>query len=690
MAKTLGGTSLLLAVTLGVTGAFAATAAPAAAAGLPQFSDCRTFTKHMQSVAEPEVTPYGLGGGPMLMSRRNSGGVAPQAGAAPEADSAQKSAPSAAVGNGETGTNVQERGVDEPDMTKIDGDKVVTLSAGRLVVLDAAGKKPKILDTLKFPDGQYPNELLVLDKHRALVFGTAYSSRQTYDTPAADTEARADAAPAGKMAPGFAPQQDYSTPQVVLTLVDYSKPKNLQVIRSEKITGSYVSARLRDGVARIVMTSQPRIAFSYPREGEPESMALARNKAAVRKAKAADWLPSRQILDGAGKVIYTGSLYGCDDVRHPSQRSGLGIISVLTLDTDRGADAFERANGNGVVANGELVYSSAKRLYVATTQGGWNSGVARRGGGEQHTDIHAFDVTGRSAAPYVGSGFVPGYLLGRWAFSEHEGNLRVATTTGPPWATNDGGPVSQSSVVVLAEKGKKLTRIGSVSGLGKTERIRAVRWFDDLAAIVTFRQTDPLYIVDLSKPTAPKVTGELKIPGYSAYLHPVGDDRLLGVGQDADKDGRTTGLQVSSFDISNTAKPKRTDAVGLGQGYTDVENDSRAFTYLPGRRLAVLPAWVMQQVKCPANAQCMASDGSGPGFVGQIQVPAAIGVTIDSSGHLKKTGRFIGDSPVIRILPIGDRLVAITATSVVLLDPKKLAQIGSVRTAPKYDDGRVY
>jgi hypothetical protein len=318
--------------------------------------------------------------------------------------------------------------------------------------------------------------------------------------------------------------------------------------------------------------------------------------------------------------------------------------------------------------------------------------MARPDSNSQRTKIHAFDVTGRSASPYLGTGAVPGYLLGRWAFSEHLGYLRVATTTGPPWATNDGGPVSQSSVIVLAEKGDRLVPVGSVSGLGKGERIRAVRWFDDLAAVVTFRQTDPLYLVDLSGPTKPKVRGELKIPGYSAYLHPIGDDRLLGVGQDADSTGRTTGLQVSSFDVSNTAKPTRTDKVGLGQGYTDVENDSRAFTYLPGRRLAVLPAWVMEQVKCPPNAQCMATSGpatdvkpgpgSGQGFVGQIQVPAAIGITVDSDGTLHRTGRFIGDSAVMRILPIGDRLVAITATSVVLLDPKNLKQLGAVRTAP--------
>jgi hypothetical protein len=196
--------------------------------------------------------------------------------------------------------------------------------------------------------------------------------------------------------------------------------------------------------------------------------------------------------------------------------------------------------------------------------------------------------------------------------------------------------------------------------------------------VVTFRQTDPLYLVDLATPTRPRVSGELKVPGYSAYLHPVGGDHLLGIGQDADESGRISGLQVSDFDVSNLAKPVRTDAVGYGQGYTDVENDARAFTYLPGRRLAVLPAWVTQKVPCPPDAQCLSADGK-PGFVGQIQVPAALGITVGADGKLSKTGKFVSDSYIVRVLPIGDRLAVITGTSVVLINPSTFAPTGSVR-----------
>lgn len=669
VAKATAGTGAALALALGypaVTGGVG----QAAASELPQFSNCDEFTVYMRGMAESEVTAYGLGGGPMMYKN----GPSP---VAAEGDASRAgAAPSAAVGNGPTGTNTQERGVDEPDIAKIDGTRVLSLVNGKLTVVDASGTKPKLASTHTFPDNEYPSELMVLGGHRVMVLGTGYEQQD----PAADE-------PAGKRAPGFGP--DYyrpASPYVVLTVLDLTNATRPKLVRTEKITGSYITGRLTDGVARIVLTSQPRIAFSSPREGEPEALALARNKKAVREAKAEDFLPERQVFDKAGKLLRKVPLMGCGAVRHPEVHSGLGIISVLTLDTADGGTKLDKGRAAGVVSNGELVYASTDRLYVATTDGGWNSprpiDVTTSSPREQEmrTRIHAFNVTGRNDSPYVATGSVPGFLLGRWALSEFQGKLRVATTTGQPWAAPDETPSSQSSVIVLAERGEQLRRVGSVSGLGKGETIRAVRWFDDLAAIVTFRQTDPLYLVDLADPAHPAVRGELKIPGYSAYLHPVGGDRLLGIGQDADDTGRVTGLQVSSFDLRNLAKPTRTAALGYGRGYSDVEHDSRAFTYLPDKRLAVLPAWVTQKVPCPPDAQCLAADGR-PSFVGEIQVPAALGIIVGADGTLKKAGKFVADSYLIRVLPIGDRLVAITGTSIVFLNADTFAPTGSVKIA---------
>jgi Beta propeller domain len=130
---------------------------------------------------------------------------------------------------------------------------------------------------------------------------------------------------------------------------------------------------------------------------------------------------------------------------------------------------------------------------------------------------------------------------------------------------------------VLARKGDALDQIGSVTGLGATEQIYAVRFIGDLGYVVTFRQTDPLYVIDLKDPTKPRVAGELKIPGFSSYLHPFGEGYLLGVGQSATDQGRATGAQLSLFDVRDPSKPTQVATMPIGQGFTEAQYDPHAF-----------------------------------------------------------------------------------------------------------------
>lgn len=270
----------------------------------------------------------------------------------------------------------------------------------------------------------------------------------------------------------------------------------------------------------------------------------------------------------------------CADVRHPhGGPAGLGTISVLTLDPAQP----ESSDAIGIAADGDLTYASDDRLYVATTDDGWSDWTWRSDGEPTRTDIHAFSVDGAETT-YAGSGDVPGRVPDRWAFSEHDDALRVASTVGPTWQPRE------TRVTVLEEADGALRPIGSVGGMGENEQIEAVRWFGDVAVVVTFRQVDPLYTLDLSDPRHPAVEGELKIPGFSAYLHPVGGDLLLGVGRDGTASGRIRGGQLSTFDLGDLTAPSRLDSLGLGPVATGaVAENARAFTYLPDRRLAFVP-----------------------------------------------------------------------------------------------------
>jgi hypothetical protein len=206
--------------------------------------------------------------------------------------------------------------------------------------------------------------------------------------------------------------------------------------------------------------------------------------------------------------------------------------------------------------------------------------------------------------------------------------------------------------------------------LGRGERIYSVRFIGPVGYVVTFRQTDPLYTLDLSDPSKPRVVGELKITGFSSYLHPAGNTRLIGVGQDADLDGRVQGTQVSLFDVSNPATARRLDAFALAGGNSEAEYDPHAFLYWPAEQLLVVPMWAesaldgsLQPTDKPVfgGALVLRLDGNRLMKLGFIS-HAAAGVTA-----------YQRDPSVRRSLVIGDTLWTISGSGAMATDIHDLA-----------------
>jgi hypothetical protein len=242
------------------------------------------------------------------------------------------------------------------------------------------------------------------------------------------------------------------------------------------------------------------------------------------------------------------------------------------------------------MAGAQTVYGSPTGLYVASQRYVAAAEDGRALPAAMTTQIHRFDVSKEGVTSYAGSGEVTGFVLNQYSLSEHDGALRVASTDEPQWFEGTVARESENFVTVLETGGGTLSRVGRVGGLGKGERIYAVRFVGDKGYVVTFRQVDPLYTLDLSSTRDPKVLGELKILGYSAYLHPVSDDLLLGVGQDASEQGRRLGTQLSLFDVSDLRNPRRLAQASLGAtSSTSAEFDPHAFLFWKPASLAVIP-----------------------------------------------------------------------------------------------------
>ncbi len=614
--RTRAATTLALCAIAGAA-AVGSAATPAATppdSRLRAFAGCAAFRAYVVRQAVPLVGAYGLGGTVAGMPV----GVLPP-GAARDAGAAQ------AATDAYSGTNVQEAGVDEPDLVKTNGVHLFVAARDRLRVLDVRNGRPRLVATLRLPSGGAGELLLAGD--RLLVLSRAPG----IPAPGGRTSIRA---------PWPLPVRS------VVTEVDLRDPSRPRIVRTLELGGSHLAARLVGRSVRLVVSSPLGIdlPFEHPATSAPADAAAstARNVELVRGASARRWLPSYTIRTASGRTAATGSLVQCRDIRRPPQFSGLGIVTVLTIDLDRGLDPID---SDAVVSDGRVVYASRARLYVATER--WDRRVERGSSSpvSTRTQIHVFDVTSPSRTTYRASGSVPGTLLSQWSLSERGGILRVASTTRPLWW---GGPQSESETVVttLAEHGAGLVQLGRVGGLGRGERVYAVRFTGDVGYVVTFREVDPLYTIDLSSPARPVVRGELKIRGYSAYLHPVAEGRLLGIGQDATDEGRVVGVQASLFDVSDLRQPRRLDAVSLGRSWSLAEHDHHAFLWWPRSRLAVIPV---------STADALPFSG-------------ALGLRV-TGGRLSVAGRVAHPSeplaaPVLRALVVGQRLYTVSELGV--------------------------
>ena len=441
-----------------------------------------------------------------------------------------------------TGTNVQEAGIDEPDVVKTDGELLVRVQDGDLITYDVSGDEPDRLASLALPDPDA--ELLLAGDRVVVIMGR-------------DQDAFHEPSDAG------------------ILVVDVADPDQPTVVDEAAYDASLVTARQHGGTVRLVLSAGlPDLDFVEPgSRGRGEDTALEKNRAIVRGSTIEDWLPTVTRDDDSERLL------DCADVALPSADAGLGTLAVVGIDPAEP----ETWSVSAVATTSQTTYFSPDRMYLATGYAAPSWGCCpeplpmQPEEGDGSTDLYAFALDGTDAT-YVAAGAVDGAIRDRWAMDEAGGVLRVAV--GPTVRTGNF-----NSVVTLEEDGDDLVEIGRVDKLGVNETIQSVRWFDGLAIVVTFRQVDPLYAVDLTDPGSPRLLGKLKIPGFSEYLHPLGRHRLLGLGQGPGDGGRSWGAQASLFNVSDLTDPRQLDVVHFrGGSVAGAGTDPRQFTWLPQQR----------------------------------------------------------------------------------------------------------
>lgn len=418
----------------------------------------------------------------------------------------------------------------------------------------------------------------------------------------------------------------------VYDITDRSAPTQVE---ETKLDGSYVSSRaIGDRVYVIVQNSLEAPAPMTTSTG-PDSLVYETREAYLARLEGGlldEALPNFQT--SAGGRTSKGILLGTDLwTQTPDQILGQSTLSVALIDV--GDNQPDPVAATSIVGWGGQVYASTDSLYL--TQPTWASGRTR-------TELFKFTL-GADAVPLAASGLVTGNVSSQFSMDQYGDYLRVATTDG--W-----GSEAASNVFVLQQSGDTLETVGSVGGIAPGEQLFAARFVGERGYVVTFLQTDPLFTLDLSDPAKPRVAGELVIPGFSRYLHPIDATHLVGIGRGPTQGAGNGALQLSLFDVADIANPKRVDVYSMGGAnqwaYSAAEGNHHAFHYFPETGVLAFPATVYD----PTDY-----------YNHRLEV-----VKLDLESGFGRLGQVDHDQDVLRAVRFGDRVFSVGYDAIRIVD----------------------
>lgn len=545
---------------------------------LEAFGSCSDLETYIEDVAvdqmRAQLDSYG----------NNDYWGGPLAGAEDAANSAGGTrAPSAPTAY--TKTNTQVEGVDEADFVKTDGTRIFVLSGQKLYVVKSWPAQDMHLASNIEIQG-WPREMFLDEEGRIVVFSNYYPNMR-------DEEA-----------PYWCSWGCGYSSYTKVTVIDATDENNLRVTQQMLLPGSYANARRIGDSVRVVIRdylNMPEGVRYWPDwtgdwdaddrrfRASIEDLKIS-NEALIRARSIDEWLPqARRVIGGTDQVIARD----CTNFSRSNAPVRLGLASIATIKLTGSQASLHM---NTILGEVGEIFASNQNLYIASPHWWWWPQAGQR----SYTYFHKFDITNPNQATYVASGGVDGYVLNQFSMDEHNGFLRVATTI-DRWSRNAQGWFdidTTNRVTVIGERSGQLVRVGASRELAADERIQSARFMGDKGYLVTFEQIDPLFTMDLSDPTRPRVIGELKIPGFSSYLHPIDEDNILAIGvhlPEPDAQGRVDWSQrhmkLSVFDVSDFAHPvqKFEQTIGTANGWSEAAWEHKAFNYFPERQMLAVP-----------------------------------------------------------------------------------------------------
>ena len=457
-----------------------------------------------------------------------------------------------------------------------------------------------------------------------------------------------------------------------ISVIDVARRGAPRLLRELRAPASLVAARRVGAVAHTILSLPDAVACKLRyipsfdklsrRLGDPDEVSDAALNRAMDDALAAlraenvkiinqsslwDWLPKITATDSQGGK--TTVPLRCAPVFGSARTAASQLTIALSLDISKQAPAAATV----LTTPAGVVYSTANALYLASSDADCTREMlmqmlAKTKEAGASTDLYRLCLSSDPpGATFEATGSVPGAVLNQFSMDEHQGHLRIATTSGRC------GNNATNTLSVLRRSGGKLEVVGRVDDLARNESIRSVRYQQDRGYVVTFRRVDPLFVFDLADPEKPRVLSELKISGYATYMHSMDRNNLLTIGYEADAGtGRVEGMKLQIFDVKDPTKPTLAHFATIGEAGTTSEalEDHLAVTYYPPRDLLAFPVSLKQGSKMLEGLMLYGVTAQG-GF--------------QARGQIRHAGSKILRSVVLgdHLLTVSDKMLKISTTA---------------------------